>query len=130
MKKNFAISVPVHTQVQQPSLVSPIHQKHQQAYQHFTFHLYKTHSNKTIKSKLGKYKMKTHIMACKKHLSDNNSKAKAGTMNFKAVLTKGCVKTFTPPFQRPIIKLPIKGNKRRNRISEYTSKFSCFKKDG
>jgi hypothetical protein len=39
--------------------------------------------------------------------ANNNSNANAGTMNLRAVFTRfEVLKTFTPPFQRPIIKLP------------------------
>ena len=56
-------------------------------------------------------------------------KAKAGTINFKAVLTKVVVlKTFTPPFQRPIIKLPqykaIKGEIASSRILPNSAVFN------
>jgi hypothetical protein len=43
-----------------------------------------------------------------KNISANNySNATAGTMNLSAVFTRvEVLKTFTPPFHRPIIKLP------------------------
>jgi hypothetical protein len=42
-----------------------------------------------------------------KNISANNyPNATAGTMNLSAVFTRVEVLTFTPPFHRPIIKLP------------------------